>query len=149
MGGYHENHSIKNICIFSKSKIIIKVTSKQNLEHFKMINQRLFIHKFCNNSKMLLSSTWAIFIRATSIRDLRVISKYGSGQFGAKRQKLSVGKHDSVDKAVYKWFTSTREQNLPIGGHITREKALDFAKELYITDFKASEGWLDHVEKWT
>ena len=29
-----------------------------------------------------------------------IISKYESGQFGAKRQKLSVGKHDSVEKAV-------------------------------------------------
>ena len=42
----------------------VKVTNKQNLEHFKIINRRLFIHKFCNNSKMLLSSSWAIFIRA-------------------------------------------------------------------------------------
>ena len=41
-----------------------KETNKQNLEYFKMINRRLFIHKFCNNSKMLLSSSWAIFIRA-------------------------------------------------------------------------------------
>ena len=45
----HENCSIKNICVYSKSKIKTKVTSKQNLEHFKMINRRLFIHKFCNN----------------------------------------------------------------------------------------------------
>ena len=29
------------------------------------------------------------------------------------------------------------------GGHISREKALDFAKELHITGFKTSEGWLD------
>ena len=42
----------------------VKVKQKQNLEHFKMINRRLFIHKFCNNSKLLLSSSWAIFIRA-------------------------------------------------------------------------------------
>ena len=35
-----------------------------------------------------------------------------------------------------------REQNVPIVGHINREKALDFAIELNITDFKASEGWL-------
>ena len=60
----HENYSIKNICVYSKSKIKTKVTSKQNLEHFEMINGRLFIHKFCNNSKMLLSSSWAIFIGA-------------------------------------------------------------------------------------
>ena len=34
--------------------------------------------------------------------------------------------------------TTARERNVPIGGHIIREKA--FAKELKITDFKASEG---------
>ena len=33
----HENYKIKNICVYSKSKIKTKVTSKQNLEHFKMI----------------------------------------------------------------------------------------------------------------
>ena len=38
---------------------------------------------------------------------------------------------------------NARERNVPIGGHIIREKALDFAKELNITDFKASQGWLD------
>ena len=60
----HENYSIKNICVYSKSKIKTKVINKQNLEHFKMINWRLFSHKFFNNSKMLLSSSWAIFVRA-------------------------------------------------------------------------------------
>ena len=60
----HENYSIKNICVYSRSKIKTKVTSKQNQEHLKMINRRSCIHKFCNNSKMLLSFSWAIFIRA-------------------------------------------------------------------------------------
>ena len=60
----HESYSIKNIYVYSKSKIKTKVTSKQNLEHFKMTNRTLFVYKFCNNSKMLLSSSWAIFIRA-------------------------------------------------------------------------------------
>ena len=59
-----ESYSIKNICVNSKSEIKTKVINKQNLKHFKMINRRLFIHKFCNNSKMLLSFSWATFIRA-------------------------------------------------------------------------------------
>ena len=29
-----------------------------------MINRRLYIHKFCNNSEILLSFSWLIFIRA-------------------------------------------------------------------------------------
>ena len=48
-----EKHNIKNICVYSKSKIKTKV-----------INRRLFVHKFCNNSKMFLSFSWAILIRA-------------------------------------------------------------------------------------
>ena len=37
-----------------------------------------------------------------------IASKYESVKFRAKRQKLSVGKHDSADKVVYKWFMNTR-----------------------------------------
>ena len=43
---------------------VTKMINKQNLEHFQMINWILLSHKFCNNSKMLLSSSWAIFIGA-------------------------------------------------------------------------------------
>ena len=32
---------------------------------------------------------------------------------------------------------NARERNVPVGGHIIREKALDFAKELEITDFRS------------
>ena len=60
----HENDSIKNICVYSKSKIKTKVTNKQNLQNFKMINWRLFSHKFFKNSEMLLLSSWTIFIRS-------------------------------------------------------------------------------------
>lgn len=45
-------------------------------------------------------------------------------------------KHDFVDKAMYKWFMNVRELNVPADGHIIREKASDFAKELDIADFK-------------
>ena len=60
----HKNYSITDICVHRKSKIKTKVRSKQNLAHFKITNWRLFIHKFCNCSRMLLSSSCAIFIRA-------------------------------------------------------------------------------------
>ena len=38
---------------------------------------------------------------------------------------------------------NVREKNVPVGGHIIREKASGFARKLNITDFKASEGCLD------
>ena len=50
-------------------------------------------------------------------------------------------------KLFTKRFMNAWERNLPIGGHIIRDKALEFAKELNIMDFKASEGWLDRGKK--
>ena len=35
---------------------------------------------------------------------------------------------------------NAREQNVSVGGHIIREKTLDFTKEFGIADFKASDG---------
>ena len=68
MGGWNSffpflKVKVKTINVYSKSKIKTKAINKQNLEHFKMINRRLFSHKFFNNLKKLLSSSWAIFIR--------------------------------------------------------------------------------------
>ena len=45
-------------------KKVTKKKKKKNLEHFKMTNPRLLIHKFCSNSEISPSSSWAIFIRA-------------------------------------------------------------------------------------
>ena len=52
--------TVLRISVYTVKVKKTKVTSKQNLEYFKMINRRLF--KFCNNSKLLLSSSWAILL---------------------------------------------------------------------------------------
>ena len=70
-----------------------------------------------------------------------IINMHDPGQFVAKRQKLNAEKHDSVDKAVYEWFMNVRKWNIPIGGHNIKDKVLDLAKELNITD--PLEVWLD------
>ena len=36
--------------------------------------------------------------------------------------------YEQVDKAVFKWFSFQRSQNVPIDGPILKEKALQFAK---------------------
>ena len=80
----------------------------------------------------------------TALKDLeKGLSKKTIAEKFKVPKNTCAGKHDSIDKAVYKCFMNAREQNVPIGGYIIREKALDFAKELNITDFKASDGWLD------
>ena len=59
-----------------------------------------------------------------------------------KCKKLRHGNHVDLDKAVFKWFLNVRTQNVALSSEIVQEKAGDYAKELGIEDFKASDGWL-------
>ena len=110
-------------------KTVLTIKDKylsQNLE--KGLTKKKVAKKFCVQNTL----TYCIKHKKD------IISKYESCKFAAKRQKLSVGKHDAVDKAVYKWFMNARERNIPTGGHIIRGESLDVVKELCITDFKVS-----------
>ncbi|XP_067661534.1 uncharacterized protein [Haliotis asinina] len=51
-------------------------------------------------------------------------------------------KFDRINKLTYSWFLAARSQQLPISGPILKERALQFASQLDISDFKASDGWL-------
>ena len=45
-------------------------------------------------------------------------------------------------KALLKWFTSVRGNNIPINSPILLEKTHEFVKAFNYNDFTASNGWL-------
>ena len=63
----------------------------------------------------------------------------------SSRKKLSKSDNKDLDEAFFTWFKNVRSNNIPVNGIINKEKALSLAKNLELTDFRASDGWLD---KW-
>lgn len=64
----------------------------------------------------------------------------------ASSSKMRLGydaKYERLNDLVWQWFCVVRAKNMPISGPIIKEKSLQFAEELGLTDFKASNGWLD------
>ena len=57
-------------------------------------------------------------------------------------KKVRESNYPDIDNVVFKWFLSKRGKSIPIVGIFTKEKAMEYAKELGATDFKASDGWL-------
>ena len=53
------------------------------------------------------------------------------------------GKYEALRKALKKWLLILRNENVPVNGSMFKEKALQFANELNIEGFQASEGWLE------
>ena len=73
----------------------------------------------------------------------KIMAAFSSGKFNLKRKNMKVGKYNSLDKAVFKWFMPARSSSVPVSGSVLQEKATGFAKMLSIADFKASNGWAD------
>ena len=74
----------------------------------------------------------------------KIFQMYNSG-LASKRVKPE--RYEALNKAVKKWLLILRSENVPVSGPMLREKALEFAKELNMEGFQASEGWLDKWKK--
>ena len=59
-----------------------------------------------------------------------------------KQQRVKTGTYEKLHKALLKWFTSMRGNNIPINGPILLKKAHEFGKAFNYNDFTASNGWL-------
>lgn len=53
---------------------------------------------------------------------------------------------DKLEKVLVEWLHQARALKLPISGHIICEKARKIAESLHITDFNASNGWIDRFK---
>ena len=57
-----------------------------------------------------------------------------------KRQRIKEGTYEQVNLACYKWLLVQRSENTPVNGKAIQEKALDYAKQLNVETFQASDG---------
>ena len=74
----------------------------------------------------------------------KIYENYDRGH-GATRVKLE--KYEAVSKAVMKWLLIIPRENIPINGPMFEEKAQEFAEQLNLKDFHASEGCLEKLKK--
>ncbi|XP_008178777.1 tigger transposable element-derived protein 6-like [Acyrthosiphon pisum] len=82
-----------------------------------------------------------------SVRELATQFKVGKTQIGTilKSRVDLLRKGFEIDHVCYEWFYRVRAKNLPISG--IQEKAIEIAKTLGRTNFKASNGWLEKFHK--
>ena len=59
-----------------------------------------------------------------------------------KSKGLRKSPFQSLEEPLVRWVRFARENKVPITGNIIQEKAKDFAKELGLQDFSASDGWI-------
>ena len=63
---------------------------------------------------------------------------------GNKCRVVCQTKYGRINNLLWQWFSQARAKNILLSGPILQEKAIAFALELGIDDFKGSNGWLSH-----
>ncbi|XP_064468658.1 tigger transposable element-derived protein 4-like [Ornithodoros turicata] len=71
-----------------------------------------------------------------------IFSAHEKENMEPSRKRLRTSAHPNVEDAVITWIKHVRSRNLPLSGPIIAAKARDFASQMGIEDFTASEGWL-------
>lgn len=74
----------------------------------------------------------------------QILQSIADNQSGSSR--LS-GIGEKLDKRVYDWFVDVRSRNIPVTGALIQQSAMKAAQSLQMTDFKASNGWLNNFQK--
>ncbi|KAM4687299.1 tigger transposable element-derived protein 5 [Discoglossus pictus] len=71
------------------------------------------------------------------------------GDVGTHRKKMRLANEEEIDRAVYTWFITLRQQGIPLSGPIIQAQAEAFAKQIYGEEctFKASHGWFWRWQK--
>ena len=70
-----------------------------------------------------------------------------------KRLKNGLGaeskqeKYEALNKGLKKWLLILRIENVQVNGSLFKEKTLEFANELNIEGFQASEGWIKNEKR--
>jgi len=64
-----------------------------------------------------------------------------------KRKKIKQGKYYILEPTLIQWINEKHASSASVNGPIIQRKALKIAKLLKITNFKATNGWLDRFKK--
>ena len=79
-------------------------------------------------------------------RKREIMDEYETGNPETKRVKRTVS-YDKIDDLCHSWFLDATSRQINVSGPLIREKALKFASELGLNDFKGSCGWLESFLK--
>ena len=73
--------------------------------------------------------------RRTAWDILQKKEKWLADTTNLETKKFKTAKHETLEKALFLWFTSARAKNIPITSDILRQKAMEFGAQLEVGDF--------------
>ena len=71
-----------------------------------------------------------------------------SGKVYPTWKKLKKSDNKDLHEAVFSWFKKLRSDNIPVNENGIKEKALSLVESVELTNFQASNGWIETWDLW-
>ncbi|XP_029440512.1 zinc finger protein 282-like isoform X4 [Rhinatrema bivittatum] len=80
-------------------------------------------------------------------RKEELLTEYLNDASGDRVRRRRRTENDQLNSMVWDWIRTVRAENVALSGAIVKRKALELAEQLGVTEFKASNGWLDSFKR--
>lgn len=75
-----------------------------------------------------------------------IIQAFESSNYSPARKRMRTAAHSDVQDALYEWFKVVRSKNIPVSGPTLMTKANSLASELGLTNFSATNGFIERFK---
>uniref|UniRef100_A0ABM0MZN6 Tigger transposable element-derived protein 4-like n=1 Tax=Saccoglossus kowalevskii TaxID=10224 RepID=A0ABM0MZN6_SACKO len=80
-------------------------------------------------------------------RKAEILDEYENNAPVDRKRKVRKTGNEEINRLTWEWFKDAMARKIPVSGPLMQERALSFASDLGVDDFKASNGWLDSFRK--
>lgn len=122
------------------SRIALSLTEKLSILHKYDSNPSLEKTKLAESLNISESTLRTIIVKR---KEIQKRANEGSN----KRKKIKNGKYFTLEQILIQWINEMNANSTPLNGPIIQRRAIKIAKSLKITDFNATNGWLDRFKK--
>ena len=110
------------------------------------------IHMYEKGSKSQQAIATEFGVGKTQISNIlkrrrEYLDEYEANGPSTKKRNCRKTGNEEINKLCWAWFQDKVGRGAPANGPLLQEQALQFAEDLGITTFKASNGWLDSFKK--
>lgn len=126
----------KRVCLAAKQKKAICLYANEN----KLLSQQEIADHF--------SLIWGFQMKRRTIGDIiaereKWLDSNDENPFLKNRS----AQHESMEKALFLWFSGVRARNLPVSDEILKAKGKELGEKLGVTNFLYSNGWVQRFKK--
>ena len=126
-----------------RKRLVLDSSRKREIVKYAELHSKCSQQDIANHFSVL----WDYDVKRRTVGDiLSQKDKWNTDDNERPFKMRKLAKHSDMEEALFLWFSNVRSKNVTVTDDILRAKAKEFGKELNVSDFAYSNGWLQRFK---